>query len=382
MVSCAAEVLAKREIIVALHLEVSTAATTVHLDAAEQACLDALPLAVECTGRTDTRRMEIEDPLQDRARAASSLLELESAEESCSDAFVECTAVAAAREQDVRVALSAIASARSLVQVTAAEQACELHANGLVSCATDVQDRREQVLGLHMDVRRSASSVELDAAQNACNDADVECAAHVATRRAEVETPLLAYARAAPSLVEYARALASCDDGFVSCASTTSRRDAIKAAVQATQQAGSLLQLSAAEEACAFHESGTVTCAPEALARREEIVSLQLRVRDASSVAELDWAQQRCEDAGVECKAATYTRRQAIEGHWIDTVRRAASLAELAAAESLCLDTGVGATDCHGQTACGHRYFSIGFKRLHGVSRVRFVIFGGFYQGV
>ena len=174
----------------------------------------------------------------------------------------------------------------------------------------------------------------------------------------------------------------SCDDGFVSCASTTSRRDAIKAAVQATQQAGSLLQLSAAEEACAFHESGTVTCAPEALARREEIVSLQLRVLDANSVAELDWAQQRCEDARVECKAATYTRRQAIEGHWIDTVRRAASLAELAAAESLCLDTGVGATDCPGQTACGHRYFSIGFKRLHGVSRVRFVIFGGFYQGV
>ena len=345
MVSCAAEVLAKRERIVALHLQVSNAATTVHLDAAEQACKDVLAGAVECTGRTDARRVEIEDPLRDRARAARSVLELEIAEEGCSDAFVNCTAAVATREQGLGVALGAVASARSVLQVNAAEQECELHANGLLSCATEVLERREQIIALHVDVRRSLSIVELDAAQQACDDAGVECAAYVATRRAEVETPLLAHTYAASSLVDYALAFVGCEDGFVSCG--TARRNDIAAAVQATEQARSLLMLSAAEEACAFHHNGTVSCSPEALARREEIVLLHLRVRDASSVAELDWAQQRCEDAGVECAAATQTRRQEMTDLSMDAVRRAASLAELAAAASRCSDTGV---DCHGRT--------------------------------
>ena len=114
-----------------------------------------------------------------------------------------------------------------------------------------------------------------------------------------------------------------------------------------------MLQLSAAEEACAFHEDGTVSCAPEAQGRREEIVLAHLHVRDASSVAELDWAEQRCEDVGVECTAVAYTRRQGIEDPVADTVRRATSLAELAAAESQCSDTGV---NCHGKTACERRW--------------------------
>ena len=121
--------------------------------------------------------------------------------------------------------------------------------------------------------------------------------------------------------------------GAVECSTEMdARRSQIKELLRNVHEAGSIVELDAAEQACADAAPAVVECAGAVSQRRAEIeVPLLLQAQRAASLAELDAAREACAAAVVDCSAEATSREDRIT-ELRDGVRAAATLAQLDAA--------------------------------------------------
>ena len=91
------------------------------------------------------------------------------------------------------------------------------------------------------------------------------------------------------------------------------RRGQITELLQGVHEAESIVELDAAEQACADAAPAVVECAGAVSQRRAEIeVPLLLQAQRAASLAELDAAREACAAAVVDCSAEATSREDRI----------------------------------------------------------------------
>ena len=119
---CATAVRARDLQITELHRGILEAVTISELDAAEQACADAVAEVdlTQCASLVAQRRPEIETSLLERVRAAASLSQVDALTEECEQAFVSCTTVADLRKAEIETVLADVPTVPNLYLLDAA----------------------------------------------------------------------------------------------------------------------------------------------------------------------------------------------------------------------------------------------------------------------
>ncbi len=126
------------------------------------------------------------------------------------------------------------------------------HGRSGADCAAAVRERDLQIAELHAGILAALTIVELDAADQACADAEVvdltQCESLVTQRRPEIEAALLERVRAAASLSELDARTEECEDAFVaSCATVANvRKPEVNTALQGVRTVPNLQLLDAA----------------------------------------------------------------------------------------------------------------------------------------
>ena len=120
---CATAVRARDLQITELHTGIREAVTKAGLDAAEQACADAVAEVdlTQCASLVTQRRPEIEASLLERVRAAASLSQVDVLTEECEEAFVSCATVADVRKVEIENVLVDVSTVPNLYLLDAAQ---------------------------------------------------------------------------------------------------------------------------------------------------------------------------------------------------------------------------------------------------------------------
>ena len=347
---CSIEMDARRSQMKRLLQRVHEATSIVELDAAEQACADASPAAVECAGAVSQRRAELAVPLLLRAQRAESLAELDATREACAEAFVDCADVATLREARITDLLDDVRTAADLARLDAAADACGSDEEGAVDCAAEVSARRVQITQLRTSVAEAAHVADLDAAAQGCADAlpaAVECDGMVAQRRGEIVNSLRQRARAAAGVEQLAAMQEECEDAFVNCTvELDARNTEITAALMRIRIAYDLEVLDWASNTSESDPVGMLAFPQEVSTRRVQFTQLRQSVSEATSIVGLTAAEQACDDAVQavdveECYGWVSQRRAEIQDPVRESAGTAASFAGLAVARAACAEASV-----------------------------------------
>ena len=182
----------------------------------------------------------------------------------CADARVTCT-VADWREAELSALATTVRRAGNTVLLEAAEDACVAHGRSGADCAAAVHERDLQIAELHAGILAALTIVELDAADQACADAEADltqCESLVTQRRPEIEAALLERVRAAASLSELDARTEECEDAFVaSCATVANvRKQEVNTALEGVRTVPNLQLLDAAQNTSAGMQKKTFSC--------------------------------------------------------------------------------------------------------------------------